>query len=151
MTRIHLAHGLARKDDRILLVASTYASHQTPLWNLPGGRQEHGELLEQTVVRELREETGLLARVGSLAYVAESYDRDTHFISTVFEVDVSGTLTKASENDHVLEARWVEQSMLPHFIVPRVILAPLLAYIDRGNRYMGFEEADISIAWRSST
>lgn len=151
MRRIHLAHGLARSNDEVLLVASTYASHDAPLWNLPGGRQEHGELLEQTVVREVLEETGMHAQVNGLAYVAESYDRDTHFVAAIFEIEVSGSIALPQEIDHVTEARWVKRSSLSELIVPRVILEPLLAYLDRGNRYMGFEKADISIAWRSST
>ena len=84
MTRIHLASGLAVRDGAVLLVASSYASHNEPLWNLPGGRQQHGELVRETVAREVFEETGLTATIRDLAYVSESYDGDTHFLRTVF-------------------------------------------------------------------
>ena len=81
-----LATGLAIRDDgaqtRLLLVASRYANHAQPLWNLPGGRQHPGELLRETVERECYEETGLRVRVGELAYVSESYDGDAVTSST---------------------------------------------------------------------
>ena len=151
MTRIHLAHGLARRDNEILLVASTYENHDAPLWNLPGGRQEHGELLQETLVREVLEETGLGARIFSLAYVAESYDGDTHYSSTVFEMGVVGNIFVPHGDDHVVDARWVPLDEIKTLILPRVLREPLLAYLENGNRYTGFEKADISIAWRSST
>ncbi len=83
---IHIATGLAVRDGRVLLVASRYPNHEQPLWNLPGGRQQPGELLEQTVARELFEETGLHVENGGLAYVSESYDGDVHILNATFLV-----------------------------------------------------------------
>jgi ADP-ribose pyrophosphatase YjhB (NUDIX family) len=150
MNSTHLAHGLARRGNQILLVASTYPNHAKPLWNLPGGRQERGELFEQTVVREILEETSMGARIFSLAYVAESYDGPDHFLSIVYEIDVVGTIF-IPENDHVVDARWIDLDQIPTLIEPRVIREPLLAYLKNGTRYMGFKEAGISVVWRSNT
>ena len=72
------------------MVASQYPNHEQPLWNLPGGRQQPRELLAQTVVREIFEETGLRVEAGEVAYVSESYDGDTHFLNVAFRVDVLG-------------------------------------------------------------
>jgi 8-oxo-dGTP pyrophosphatase MutT (NUDIX family) len=151
VTRIHLASGLARRGNTVLLVASTYASHDDPLWNLPGGRQEARELLPQTVEREVYEETNLRAIVGELAYIAESYDGEQHFISSVFEIEVEGTVALPKGDDHVVAIEWVPIAALADHLHVRVVREPLLAYLSGAARYSGFPEAGISIRWRSST
>lgn len=57
------AYGVIRRADRILLcrVAPGYAG--AGLWTLPGGGIEFGEPPEFAAVREVEEETGLVARV----------------------------------------------------------------------------------------
>ena len=147
MTRIHLASGLAIQNDAVLLVASSYASHPTPLWNLPGGRQQHGELLEETVVREVYEETGLTASVLRLAYVSESYDGDTHFLSTIFEIETSGTMRAPQAGDHVIAAQWCPREELPSRLEVAVVREPLLTYLRNGTRYFGVHDAGITIRW----
>jgi 8-oxo-dGTP diphosphatase len=147
MTRIHLASGLAIQNGSVLLVASSYASHQQPLWNLPGGRQQHGELLCEAVVREVFEETGLSAVVQRLAYVSESYDGETHFLSTIFEIETSGTLRTPRSADHVLDAQWCPVDQLPARLEVAVVREPLLAYLQHRTQYFGLHDAGITIRW----
>ncbi len=147
MTRIHLASGLAIQDGTVLLVASSYASHPNPLWNLPGGRQAHGELLRETVAREVFEETGLAAQILKLAYLSESYDGDTHFLSSVFEIETAGTLRAPLAGDHVVEAVWCPLGELASRLEVAVVREPLLTYLTNRTQYFGVHDAGITIRW----
>ena len=148
---IHLATGLALHEGRVLLVASSYPNQPHPLWNLPGGRQQPGELLAETVVREVLEETGLRVEVERLAYVSESYDGEQHFLNATFLVRLSfdfGQDDKKGE-DHVVGVEWVPISELAERIVVGVVREPLLAYLGGAlpQRYAGFHDAGITIEW----
>lgn len=148
MTRVHLATALVRREDRILLVASRYPNHPNPLWNLPGGRQQPGELLPDTALRELREETGLSGRLRELCYTSESYDGQTQFNNFTFLVDADGDPQLPHvEGDHVVEAVWVDIAELPQRIAVRVVREPLLAYLSGSlpMRYAGYPDAGITI------
>ncbi len=149
MQHVHLAHGLALHEDRVLLVASRYVGYPNGLWNLPGGRQEPGELLQETVAREIFEETSIRARCGDLAYVNESYDRDRHIIAAIFRVDVEGRDVRIpAVGDHVLAADWIALDRIGELAMAEIVRRPLLAYL-RGDatRYYGASHADISVEW----
>ena len=157
MTHVHLATGLAHRresgQELVLMVASRYANHPGPLWNLPGGRQRPGELLVDTVEREVFEETGFRVRVGALAYLSESYDGDVHFINTTFHVtllsETSALRPLPAEGDHVVDVAWVPADQIATRVSVGVIRKPLLAYLcgDLAQRYAGYHDAGITIVW----
>ena len=89
---------------------------------LPGGGQDPGESLEQTLIREVREECALdvvvIEELGSAIQLVYSAREETHFQKecTFFRVAIAATLEADSEPDH--ELHWVEPAqaieMLAH-------------------------------------
>lgn len=65
-TRIHVVAGvIADARGRILLARRTAGRDLAGLWEFPGGKVDPGETPEQALVRELREELGIEARIGA--------------------------------------------------------------------------------------
>lgn len=146
--RVHLATGILERDGALLLVASRYANHPEPLWNLPGGRQRDGELLEQTVRREFLEETSLDVEVGVLRYVSESYDRaaGVHFLCVAFDVRAEGEPRVPPGDAHAVAHAWIPHGSLAERLRVAVVREPLLAHLaDPCRRYFGFADAGVTI------
>lgn len=52
---------IVRQDDNVLLLRRAHTGWKDGCWSLPAGAHDGNETLEQSAVRELREETGLEA------------------------------------------------------------------------------------------
>ncbi len=131
-----------------MLVASAYPNLIKPLWNLPGGRQNEGELLTAALQREFAEETGLVIRVGELLYVSESYDGATHFTNATFAVASDGDAELPSRDAHVVAVEWVPLAEIAQRLTVSVVREPLLSYLNGDlRRYFGYAEAGISIVF----
>jgi 8-oxo-dGTP diphosphatase len=74
---VHVVAGVINDArGRILLARRTEDRDLAGLWEFPGGKVDPGETPEQALVRELREELGIEARVGErLIAVPQQYPR----------------------------------------------------------------------------
>lgn len=76
------------EDQRILILRQNVENRK---WSLPGGALEARETIEQCLVREMKEETGLETRVRELLYICDRYrGADTHVVHMSFLVERTG-------------------------------------------------------------
>ncbi len=89
--------GLVRRPGEVLLVRLSRYAVESGRWTLPGGGVDHGERPADALVREMQEETGLVAEVGALLGVHDLHltgtapngrHEDFHAVDLVFAVTV---------------------------------------------------------------
>ncbi|MBC7980115.1 MAG: (deoxy)nucleoside triphosphate pyrophosphohydrolase [Armatimonadetes bacterium] len=71
---IDVVCGIVRNDAEEILVCRRAAHrHLGGLWEFPGGKVEAGESAEEALARELKEELGVLVRVGKIFKVTAEW------------------------------------------------------------------------------
>jgi len=85
-------------------------------WALPGGRMDPGETVEQTIVREIKEETGLdvaiVNKIGEYVEMGVKDDVEYEYYPTCFEVKRVGGEIKKQESE-IQEIRLFTLNALP--------------------------------------
>lgn len=67
-------------------------------WSIPGGKLQYGETVVEGALRELKEETGVEARITGLIDVVDSIMDEGHYVLIDFEAEwISGEPTAADD------------------------------------------------------
>ena len=93
-------------EQKLLLVRQAVGLR---LWTLPGGKVRQGESLVKALRRELYEETGLRAQIGSLLGVLDRRDKDA--ITLLFAAVPNESSIKVKQNKEIEKADF--QASLP--------------------------------------
>ncbi len=96
--------------ERILLVKVRYGPYKN--YALVAGYTEVGETLEETVIREVREEVGL--RVKNLRYYKSQPWSFSGSMMAGFFAELDGADTVTLQESELLEAKWFKRNEIPH-------------------------------------
>ncbi len=112
---VHVVACLVRRNGRLLIGQRRPEQMLGGLWEFPGGKQEPGETLAETAVREMREETGLAVEAGAVRLAVDhAY---SHFDITLHAVECRALPGRARALDHA-RLRWVRPGDLRRYAFP---------------------------------
>ncbi|MEU1351101.1 NUDIX domain-containing protein [Streptomyces sp. NPDC005775] len=108
------AYGIATMENQLLLTRLSEASpvFLPGLWHLPGGGIDPGEQPQETLVRELYEETGLEVLdshlVDARSYAAHRLGVHWHLVGLFYRIDLKPGTVRVTESDgSTAEVRWM--------------------------------------------
>jgi 8-oxo-dGTP diphosphatase len=114
-------------DGRVLLAQRPEGKSMAGLWEFPGGKIEAGETPEQSLIRELEEELGIIVKEACLApltFASHSYP-DFHLLMPLYVCRRwDGTVT-AREGQQLA---WVRPNRLRDYPMPPADV-PLVAHL----------------------
>ena len=111
------ACALIDPDGRVLIAQRPVGKPMSGLWEFPGGKVEQGEAPEQTLIRELKEELGIVVNVACLApltFASHSYP-DFHLLMPLYVCRRWEGIVRALEAQQLA---WVRPNRLRDFPMP---------------------------------
>ena len=124
------ADGAIIKDGKILLIERKNEPFKGK-WALPGGFVEYGEKVEDAVVREVNEETGLDTKIIDIVGVYSDPSRDPrgHIVTVVYLLEILDGEIKGS--DDAADAKFFDLNDLPKLAFDHnVVLKDIIRRID---------------------
>jgi 8-oxo-dGTP diphosphatase len=111
------ACALLDPDGRVLIAQRPLGKPMAGLWEFPGGKVEQGEAPEQTLIRELKEELGIVVNVTCLApltFASHCYP-DFHLLMPLYVCRRWEGIVRALEAQQLA---WVRPNRLRDYPMP---------------------------------
>lgn len=112
-----VAAALIDADGRVLIAQRPEGKQLAGLWEFPGGKVESGERPEETLIRELHEELGIVVKepcLAPLSFTSYRYD-DFHLLMPLYACRRWEGSPRAVEHRDI---RWVKPNRLRDFPMP---------------------------------
>jgi 8-oxo-dGTP diphosphatase len=114
-------------DGRVLLAQRPAGKPMADLWEFPGGKVESGERPEESLIRELKEELGIVVREACLApltFASHTYP-EFHLLMPLFVCRRWDGMVTAREGQRLA---WVRPNRLREYPMPPAD-EPLIAHL----------------------
>ena len=121
------ACALVDPDGRVLLAQRPDGKPMAGLWEFPGGKIETGERPEETLIRELEEELGIVVKeacLAPLAFASHTYP-DFHLLMPLYVCRRWDGMVTAKEGQGLA---WVRPNRLREYPMPPADV-PLVAHL----------------------
>ena len=121
------ACALVDPDGRVLLAQRPEGKPMAGLWEFPGGKVEKGEKPEETLIRELEEELGIVVKEACLApltFASHTYP-DFHLVMPLYVCRRWDGMVTAKERQKLA---WVRPNRLREYPMPPADV-PLVAHL----------------------
>lgn len=123
------------KENKLLMVKKSEQDPKNPnKWEVPGGRMEFGESVEQHIKREVKEEVGLDIQIGEPFAIwtwkikktkADGKDEQVQIVavaSVCYAESTSVTDSGQVEDDYLCDMRWVPiDEVMSYDLIPDII------------------------------
>jgi ADP-ribose pyrophosphatase YjhB (NUDIX family) len=148
ITTVNTAKAITFDGDKVLLIRKEYEDGRI-FYTLPGGSQEPGQTLQETLIREMEEETAATVSIIDLVTVYEysqpSKSNPTltkHKVEFAFLCQIHGTYSPrlgVRPDPHQTGVEWVEMSHLSKInLYPNKLETIIMfAGAEDANRYLG--------------
>lgn len=146
--------GLAFRDGHVLVHR---AVHET-FWTFPGGRAEMGETSGETLAREMVEELGVTAEIGSLLWVVENFfhfeEKDWHELGFYYRMELPESfpfhptdIVHRVIDTHELEFKWVKATTesLKALDIPPYFIAEEIENLPTSPRHVVWRDGDLDV------
>ena len=109
-----------------ILVVNHRRAERYNFWVAPGGGIQGTETLEEAVIREVKEETGVKVSVDRLLYIEEMYEPEMRYVKFWFRCEfINGQLDCSAQEavcEHIVDVRFMGQDDLKNYTVfPQVL------------------------------